>query len=120
MADIAVDTPFVELLISGWEPVAAKEAAVDSADVSMDVSDCRPVRTFATLEPFTRFWEPLMRPEANSSVKAVVAEVRLAAAAQAVAAVADALVAVASAVADKPTCYEIESDNNLGNHLYKV
>ena len=73
MADIAVDTPFVELLISGWEPVAAKEAAVDSADVSMDVSDCRPVRTFATLEPFTRFWEPLMRPEANSSVKAVVA-----------------------------------------------
>ena len=48
------------------------------------------------------------------------AEVRLAAAAQAVAAVADALVAVASAVADKPTCDEIESDNNLGNHLYKV
>jgi hypothetical protein len=50
----------------------------------------------------------------------VAAVVRLAAAVQAVAAVADALVAVASAVADNPTCYEIESDNNLGNHLYKV
>ena len=74
MADIAVETPFVELVISGSAPVAAKVAAAERADVSRPDSDCRPVRTFATLELFTSSLEPLIRPEANSSVKAVVVD----------------------------------------------